>query len=115
MTADPVVADLVSRLEADMREYFEERAGIRQYDGGLPREMAECLALLDVVKRHPLALIGLTVLQVEQGPSTRVLMTTDAERTRARLSARGATVSESPDLSAAVHDRGGLVELVRVE
>jgi hypothetical protein len=115
MTADPVIADLVSRLDADMREYFEERAGIRQYDGGLPREMAECLALLDVAKRHPLALSGLTVLQVEQGASTRLLMTTDAERTRARLSARGATVSDSPDLSAAVRDRGGLVELARVE
>jgi len=115
MTTDPVVADLVSRLDADMREYFEERAGIRQYDGGLSRELAECLALLDVLKRHPLALSGLTVLQVEQGASSRLLIATDAERTRARLSARGATVSDSPDLRSAVHDRGGLVELVRVE
>ncbi len=48
-----VVADLVSRLDADLREAFEERASIREFDGGLTRELAECLALLDVIRQYP--------------------------------------------------------------
>ncbi len=48
-----VVADLVSRLDSNLREAFEERASIRQYDGGLNRELAEALALLDVIRQYP--------------------------------------------------------------
>jgi hypothetical protein len=40
---DPTSAD----LPADWREVYEERAAIREYDGGLPRELAEHYALLD--------------------------------------------------------------------
>ena len=50
---DEVVADLVSRLDADLREAFEERAAIREFDGGLNRELAEALALLDVIRQYP--------------------------------------------------------------
>ena len=32
------------------REYFEERAGIREFDGGFRRETAERLALNDVLR-----------------------------------------------------------------
>jgi hypothetical protein len=31
-------------------EFFEERAGVRQYDGGYPREEAESLALQDTLR-----------------------------------------------------------------
>jgi hypothetical protein len=48
-----VVADLVSRLDSNLREAFEERASIREFDGGLTRELAECLALLDVIRQYP--------------------------------------------------------------
>jgi len=39
-------------FSAEWRAEYEERAAIREYDGGLPREQAEHSALLD-----PLALI----------------------------------------------------------
>lgn len=32
----------------DMKEYYEERAGILEYLGGLPREKAEALAKAEV-------------------------------------------------------------------
>lgn len=51
---DPVVADLVARLNPNLRELFEERAAVREYDGGMTRELAEALALLDVIRMHPL-------------------------------------------------------------
>ena len=50
---DEVVADLVSRLDAGLREAFEERAAIREFDGGISRELAEALALLDVIRQYP--------------------------------------------------------------
>jgi len=50
---DPLVADIVNKLDDDLREAFEERAGIIEFDGGLPRAHAECLALLNVLVRHP--------------------------------------------------------------
>ena len=34
----------------DWRELFEERAAIREYDGDMPRELAEHYALLDVLQ-----------------------------------------------------------------
>ena len=43
----PLDADLakaVSALDEDAREYFEERAGILEFDGELPRRKAERLA-----------------------------------------------------------------------
>lgn len=48
-----VVADLVSKLDEGLRDAFEERASIREFDGRLPRELAEALALLDVIRQYP--------------------------------------------------------------
>lgn len=50
---DPLVATLVDRLDDNLREAFEERAGILEFDAGLPRAHAECLALLNVLVSHP--------------------------------------------------------------
>ena len=37
-------------LPGDLRIAFEERAAIMEYDGGLPRERAEALALAEVLR-----------------------------------------------------------------
>lgn len=43
---DPLVATLVDRLNDNLREAFEEQAGILEFDAQLARAHAECLALL---------------------------------------------------------------------
>ena len=35
-----------------LRKVYEESVGILEYEGGLPREFAEHLALLNVIGRH---------------------------------------------------------------
>lgn len=50
---EEVITALVERLDANLREAFEERAAIREFDGGLPREHAEALALLDLIRQYP--------------------------------------------------------------
>ncbi len=47
-----VVAMLLQLLDETEREAFEERAGIIEFDAGLPRGHAECLALLEILRRH---------------------------------------------------------------
>jgi len=74
-----VVSELLRRLEPDLRELFEERAGIVEFEGGLPREEAESYALLDVLRRHPWALTGVTVVQFGIGADRCWLLTTAAD------------------------------------
>lgn len=50
---DPIVSDLVALLDEDLRESYEERAAIMEFDGGVDRELAEALALLQVIARYP--------------------------------------------------------------
>lgn len=40
----------VEDLDADWRVWFEERAAIIEYDGGLPRELAEAMALVKTIR-----------------------------------------------------------------
>ena len=54
---DPIVEALVNRLDANWLEEFEERAGILQFEAGHSRELAEPLALLNVLHTNPLALV----------------------------------------------------------
>jgi hypothetical protein len=80
---DPLVVELLTCLDDDLREDFEERAGIMEVDGQLPRGHAECRALLDVLHRHPFT--GISVLQIELDGGTEWLLTTDLTYARRYL------------------------------
>lgn len=54
----PLVAEMVSKLDPALREEFEERAAIMEFEGAMLRGHAECMALLDVLNRHPGALLA---------------------------------------------------------
>ncbi len=64
---DAIVADMVNKFDEDLREDFEERAGIIEFEAKLPRAHAECLALLDVLRRHPDVLINAVEVKPESG------------------------------------------------
>lgn len=57
---DPLVAEMVTALDANLREDFEERAAIIEFDAHLPRAHAECLALLYVLRRNPEVLMKIS-------------------------------------------------------
>lgn len=53
--ADPAVAQWAEGLDAVAREYFEERAAVREFEGGYLRQQAESLAKAeteDWLKKH---------------------------------------------------------------
>ncbi len=88
---DPLVADMVNGLDDDLREEFEERAGIVEFDAGKNRAHAECLALLDLLSRHPAALSGLSVMEIAFEAKTRWLLTNNLARARNYMGRIGAT------------------------
>ena len=49
----PVAKQFVLKLNAEQREYFEERAAIYEFEGGLHREDAELKAKEAVLKEWP--------------------------------------------------------------
>lgn len=42
----PIVTEIVSRLDENLRDAWEERAAVMQWDAGIQRDLAEALALL---------------------------------------------------------------------
>ena len=50
---DALVAEMVAPFDAALRDDFEDRAGIIEFEAQVSRAHAECLALLDVLRRHP--------------------------------------------------------------
>ena len=48
-TLDPELAKLVNALDADAREFYEERAGIREHEGSVLRAQAETQAWTETV------------------------------------------------------------------
>ena len=116
---DAIVIEMANHLGADDREAFEERAAIIEYDGQLPRAHAECLALLEVLRRDPLAVRrdasavkGLVVMQIEIDGGTEWLLTTDLAFARDRLAdigGREVAVLDPADVIAAQY--GGVAVL----
>ena len=64
---DALVAAIVSKFDDNLREDFEERAGIIEFEAKVPRAHAECLALIDVLRRHPDVLTHVALGETDRG------------------------------------------------
>lgn len=112
---DPLVVQMVNELDTNLREDFEERAAIIEFDAKLPRAHAECLALLDVIRRHPLAVRGMTVLKIDLDDETQWLVSTDIDFARRHLANIGAIEKGAADLADVVDGQfGGVAFLTAV-
>lgn len=86
---NPLVDELVRSLSPSLREDFEERAGIMEFDGRKSRECAEALALLDVLKRHPGSLMKIHLFSMSRDGITRYLLCSRGGMTEERLVSLG--------------------------
>jgi hypothetical protein len=109
---DEQVANLVNTLDMCLREEFEERAGILEFDALQPRNHAESLALIEVLRRHPEVLTGVTVLQIELDGETQWLLTSDLGFARRHLADIGGIEREVLTLSEVIHEQYGGVALL---
>lgn len=114
-----LIADLLDLLNEDLRYQFEERAGIMEFDGGLSRDYAECLALIDLLRSHPGALLGLSILlvgQKGQGGQLRLTLCCDPAAEQALRAKHRASHVTSADLAAAIkREFGGVAVLAAMD
>ena len=109
---DDLVANIANTLDANLREAFEERAGIMQFDGKLSQGHAECLALLDVLHLHPAVLSGVQVLEVELEGATQWVVTTNLTYARRHLQDMGGIELDVLELAEVIEEQyGGMAML----
>ncbi len=116
---DSLVAVLVSKLDENLREDWEERASIMQFDALLPKGYAECLAMLDLLCRHPEVLqsaecraSGVTCLQIELDGQTQWIATTDMTYARQHLADIHAGEIAVLDLRSVIEEQYGGVAML---
>jgi hypothetical protein len=112
---NPIVEALLCRLDDNLREMFEERAGILQFEAGNPREVAEPLALLDVLRMSPLAVANLVCLRASLAGAPVFVIARDEPAANTALAALGATGASRVDLSMAVAHLGGSARLTALD
>ena len=113
---DPLVTEMVDLLDENLREAFEERAAIVEFDGGLPRAHAECLALLSTLRRNPASLTGVLALYVKVGGAYAWLVTTEIERARKYLTAKAGEQLAVVDLGFVLNEKfSGMATLAAVD
>lgn len=108
----PIVASMVANLNSDLREDFEERAAIMEFEAGLDRTLAEALALLCVLQNHPVCLRPLVALEVQLNGEHRHLITGSLGDTQLRIQTMGGSIVHVLDpielLRAEFHDTAWL-------
>ena len=109
---DSLVAVLVSKLDDNLLEAWEERAGVMQFDALLPKGHAECLAMLDLLCRHPEILQSdarrsarVVVLHATVGPTSMWLLSADSNAARQYLVDVGATEVCECDLHTVIEEQ----------
>ena len=102
---DPVIAELLSRLSDNLQEEFEERTAILEFDANYPRRIAECLGLLDVLRRNLSGLTGVSALHIELDGQSQWLAVSDAEYVRQHLADMHATVIGECDLRVTIEEQ----------
>ena len=109
---DQTIADLVARFDEDAAELYSERAGIREFDSGTSRELAEALALADVLGRHPDALSDVVVFQVDVDDESRYFVSSSEELLREHAASLGGEIAVRRSIAWTVDEEfGGLAEL----
>ena len=102
------VSNLIAHLNESLLELYEERAAILEFDAGLTRDHAECLALLNIYRDYPLEVLGVVVLCLS---ADEYVLTTNATE----LKGRGLEGRERVPVDQVVAALGGVVRLTAFE
>jgi hypothetical protein len=106
------IQNVLDRLPEELLEAWEERAAIREYDGGYSRPHAEALALLDLIDNDPDVLSDMRAYEIDVGAEHRVFIGND-ELLQEHAEIIGGTIAARRSVKWSVEcDFGGLAEIV---
>ena len=110
----PIVADLLARLDEqiELQEAHAERSAILEFEAGIDRQLAEALAILDLIRLNALALSGIAALQIELDGGNEWLLVSDLAFARQHLADLGAKEISLVNLADVVAQQyGGIAAL----
>ena len=106
------IQNIVERLPEDLLEAWEERAAIREYDGGYSRPHAEALALLDLIDAEPDLLSNVRAYQIDLGDESRYFASSSEEVLREHAESLGGEIAARRSVAWTVdREFGGLAEI----
>jgi len=113
---DERVQQLIDRMPEELLEAWEERAAIREYDGGFSRPHAEALALLDLLDGEPDLFSNVRAYRIDLNDEPRYFVSSSEQLLREHASSLGGEIAVRRSVAWVVdHEYGGLAELVVAE
>lgn len=111
-TLCPFVGDVFDHLDGGQMESWQERSAVLQFDAGLSRPLAEALALIELLRRHPAILGQVQVLAFDRDGATQWLLTDSLAHARQVVSDIGGVVVGCHPVSDVVRDQFGGIALL---
>ena len=107
------IQSVLDRLPEELLDAWEERAAIREFDGGFSRPHAEALALLDLIESEPDVFSDLRAAQIDVPERRRYFVASSEDLLREHAQLLGGEIAVRRSVAWCVDEEfGGLAELV---
>ncbi len=109
----PFVGELLDRVTAaQLDENWQERSAVVEFDAGLPRPLAEALALIELLRLHPGLLLPVQALAVELNGCMQWWLADDLAHARQVIANIGGVEIGSPPVAEVIHSQYGGIALL---
>jgi hypothetical protein len=108
----PFVGNLFELMGEGLVETWLERSAVVEFDAGQSRPLAQALALIELLRRHPVTLSAVQVLAVELDGGTQWLLTDSLAHARQLVGAIGGVEVGCHPVADVVHEQFGGIALL---
>lgn len=115
MHTDPVIADLLSRLDKQLQEEFRQRIEQIEFQIDFPCRLQVCVELVEALRHKIFSQLRITCLRVELDGSTEFVLTTDLQWARQHLmDIHAEVIAEESIEDVIVQQYGGIAALTHL-
>ena len=108
----PFIGNLFDLMDDGLIEAWLERSAVVEFDAGQPRPLAQALALIELLRRHPAILSIVQVLAIELDGGTQWLLTDSLTHARQLVGAIGGVEVGCHPVADVVHQQFGGIALL---